>query len=165
MGKWVKSCGEVPNKKRNVWSWWHRPCQCQSRRPFLKDRKFNHNSCNYPSCGNSKVWDMWSSWIHHPRMSIIGWNPIRPSKVCPRGAILKYLQPAWRNHHNFSYKNNNTLFTASQPPSGFQKAAHAAPQAPKKSNIKIMMENFIASQTQQNKEFMNQNIHTNELVK
>lgn len=28
-----------------------------------------------------------------------------------------------------------------------------------------MMENFIASQIQQNKEFVNQNIHTNELVK
>lgn len=28
-----------------------------------------------------------------------------------------------------------------------------------------MMESFIASQMQQNKEFMNQNIHTNELVK
>lgn len=28
-----------------------------------------------------------------------------------------------------------------------------------------MMENFVKSQTQQNKEFMNQNIHTNELVK
>lgn len=28
-----------------------------------------------------------------------------------------------------------------------------------------MMENFIISRTQQNKEFMNQNIHTNELIK
>lgn len=28
-----------------------------------------------------------------------------------------------------------------------------------------MMENFIASQIQHNKEFINQNIHTNELVK
>lgn len=27
------------------------------------------------------------------------------------------------------------------------------------------MENFIATQTHQNKEFMNQNVHTNELVK
>lgn len=28
-----------------------------------------------------------------------------------------------------------------------------------------MMENFIVTQTQQNKELMNQNVHTNELVK
>lgn len=54
----------------------------------------------------------------------------------------------WRNHPNFSYKNNNTLFSPSEPPPGFQKAPPAAPQAPKKSNLKIMMENFVTSQTQ-----------------
>jgi len=36
---------------------------------------------------------------------------------------------------------------------------------PKKSNLEIMMENFVLAQTQQNKEFMNQNVHTNELIK
>lgn len=40
--------------------------------------------------------------------------------------------PSWRNHLNFSYKNNNTLFAPSQPPPGFQKAVHVAPQAPEK---------------------------------
>ncbi|XP_045791784.1 uncharacterized protein LOC123886512 [Trifolium pratense] len=40
-----------------------------------------------------------------------------------------------------------------------------APVAPQKSNFELMMENFVLAQTQQNKEFMNQNIHTNELIK
>ncbi|XP_058784693.1 uncharacterized protein LOC131659532 [Vicia villosa] len=76
--------------------------------------------------------------------------------------------PGWKNHPNFSYKNNNVLY-APQAPLGFQKpnqaAPQAAPQAPYKSNLEIMMEIFVATQTQQNKEFMNQNVHTSELVK
>lgn len=39
--------------------------------------------------------------------------------------------PGWRNHPNFSYKNNNALFAPSQPPPSFQNAVPAAPQAPK----------------------------------
>ena len=33
-----------------------------------------------------------------------------------------------------------------------------------KPNLKEIMENFISAQTQQNKEFLNQNIHVNELI-
>jgi hypothetical protein len=35
---------------------------------------------------------------------------------------------------------------------------------PQKSNLEKIMENFISGQTQQNKEFLNQNIHVNELI-
>jgi hypothetical protein len=74
---------------------------------------------------------------------------------------------AWRNHPNLPYKNNNATFAPSTTPPGFQnqRGAPAAPTAPIKSNLELMIENFISTQTQQNKEFMNQNIHTNELVK
>ena len=33
-----------------------------------------------------------------------------------------------------------------------------------KPNLEKLMENFISAQTQQNKEFLNQNIHVNELI-
>ncbi|XP_045802435.1 uncharacterized protein LOC123896027 [Trifolium pratense] len=74
--------------------------------------------------------------------------------------------PGWKNHPSLSYKNNNALFAPSTPP-GFQNqiGAPVAPVAPQKSNFELMMENFVLAQTQQNKEFMNQNIHTNELIK
>ncbi|MCH87321.1 hypothetical protein A2U01_0008188, partial [Trifolium medium] len=52
-----------------------------------------------------------------------------------------------------------------QPGFHNQKGAHVAPVAPQKSNLELMMENFVSAQTQQNKEFINQNIHTNELIK
>lgn len=83
--------------------------------------------------------------------------------------MLKYLQSKLENHSNFSYKNNNTLYAPNQLPLDYQKIAQGAPQtapsAPRKSNLELMMENFVASQTQKNKEFMNQNVHTLELVK
>ena len=72
-----------------------------------------------------------------------------------------------RNHSNFSYKNNNPTFAPSPAPAappGFQ-GQRGAPVAPKNSNLELMMENFILAQSQQNKEFMNQNVHTNELIK
>ncbi|CAJ2652576.1 unnamed protein product [Trifolium pratense] len=74
--------------------------------------------------------------------------------------------PGWKNHPSLSYKNNNALFAPSTPP-GFQNqiGAPVAPVTPEKSNFELMMENFVLAQTQQNKEFMNQNIHTNELIK
>lgn len=59
--------------------------------------------------------------------------------------------PDWRNHLNFSYKNNNALFPPKPTPvipSGYQKGAHVAPQAPRKSNLEIMMENFMNAQAQ-----------------
>lgn len=49
--------------------------------------------------------------------------------------------------------------------SRFPKRTPVASSAPRKSIFKLIMENFITTQTQQNKEFMNQNVHTNELVK
>lgn len=75
--------------------------------------------------------------------------------------------PGWRNHPNFSYKNNNALFAPSPTPvvpPGYQKGSPAAPQAPKKSNLELTMENFIATEIQKNNEFTNQNVHTNELI-
>ncbi|CAJ2652085.1 unnamed protein product [Trifolium pratense] len=71
-----------------------------------------------------------------------------------------------RNHPYLSYNSNNALYAPSQAPTpsppGFQKPAQNAPM---KSNLELMMENFIAVQTQTNKEFLNQNIHTNEQIK
>ncbi|XP_039687866.1 uncharacterized protein [Medicago truncatula] len=61
---------------------------------------------------------------------------------------------------NYAQGNPYTL----TPPPGFQ-GQRGAPVAPKKSNLELMMENFVLTQTQQNKEFMNQNVHTNELIK
>ena len=63
--------------------------------------------------------------------------------------------PGWKNHLNLSYKNKNVLYAPKAPP-GFQEptqaaphaAPHTTPQAPRKSNLKIMMENFVAAQTQ-----------------
>lgn len=74
----------------------------------------------------------------------------------------------WRNYSNFSYKSNNALFPPNPTPAippGYQKGAPVAPQTPRKSNLEIMMENFINDQAQQNKEFANQNAHTSELMK
>ncbi|XP_050919459.1 uncharacterized protein LOC127137002 [Lathyrus oleraceus] len=76
--------------------------------------------------------------------------------------------PGWRNHTNFSYKSNNVLFPPNPTPAippGYQKGAHVAPQAPRKSNLEIMMENFMNAQASQNKEFANQNAHTSEFMK
>ena len=76
--------------------------------------------------------------------------------------------PGWKNHPNFSYKNNNALYAPGQAPAvplGYQKPAGNVPNIPKKSNLEILMENFIANQAQQNKEFLNQNVHTGEQLK
>ncbi|CAJ2627735.1 unnamed protein product [Trifolium pratense] len=71
-----------------------------------------------------------------------------------------------RNHSYLSYNSNNALYAPGQAPTpsppGFQKPAQNAPM---KSNLELMMENFIAIQTQTNKEVLNQNIHTNEQIK
>jgi len=65
--------------------------------------------------------------------------------------------PGWRNHPNFSYRNNNPLPpNAPQPqPPGFQYRApyNPPPQQqppPSKSNLESIMERFIASQTKTN---------------
>lgn len=73
----------------------------------------------------------------------------------------------WRNHPNFSYKNNNpTQNSTPQRPSGFQTQRPNQPMqsTPSKSNIEKMVESFITTRNQQNKEFMNQNIHINGLI-
>ena len=65
--------------------------------------------------------------------------------------------PGWRNHPNFSYRNNNPIPpNASQPqPPGFQQRApynpplHQQPSQPK-SNLESLMEQFIATQTKTN---------------
>lgn len=70
-------------------------------------------------------------------------------------------------HLNFSYKNNNlTQNYTPQRPSGFQAQRPTQPiqAAPQIFNLEKIMENFISSQTQQNKEFMNQNVHINKLI-
>lgn len=66
---------------------------------------------------------------------------------------LKTYNPGWRNHPNFSYKNKNALFAPIPPPPtppNLQKGSTVAPSAPRKLNLELMMENFIANQTQQN---------------
>ncbi|XP_045800522.1 uncharacterized protein LOC123894544 [Trifolium pratense] len=71
-----------------------------------------------------------------------------------------------RNHPYLSYNSNNALYALGQAPTpsppGFQKPAQNVPM---KSNLELMMENFIAVQTQTNKEVLNQNIHTSEQIK
>ncbi|XP_058759534.1 uncharacterized protein LOC131632822 [Vicia villosa] len=50
--------------------------------------------------------------------------------------------PGWKNHPNFSYKNNSALYAPGQAPSippGYQKAPFAAPNTPRKSNLELMM--------------------------
>ncbi|XP_050908983.1 uncharacterized protein LOC127122734 [Lathyrus oleraceus] len=57
--------------------------------------------------------------------------------------------PGWKNHPNFSYKNNNALYAPNQSPAippGYHKAATNTQNAPRKSNLEIMMETFIATQ-------------------
>ena len=69
--------------------------------------------------------------------------------------------PGWRNHPNFSYKNNSPIQNSAPPrPTGFQAQRPNQPMqavAPKP-NLEKIMENFISAQTQQNKEFLNHNI-------
>ena len=75
--------------------------------------------------------------------------------------------PYGQRNPNFPYKNNNPTYaqnSAPIAPPGFQ-GQRGAPVAPQKSNLELMMENFVMSQSQQNKEFLNQNIHTNEMIK
>lgn len=50
-------------------------------------------------------------------------------------------------------------------PPGSQKGAPDSPQAPRKSNLELVMENFMNAQVQQNKDFANQNAQTNEMMK
>ncbi|MCI26505.1 retrotransposon gag protein, partial [Trifolium medium] len=63
-----------------------------------------------------------------------------------------------KNHLYLSYKSDNALYAPSQAPSsappGFQNTAYPAQNAPRKSNLEIIMENFIAAQAQTNKDVL-----------
>ncbi|XP_057515550.1 uncharacterized protein LOC130797049 [Amaranthus tricolor] len=65
--------------------------------------------------------------------------------------------PGWRDHPNFSYRNNNSQNPSSSynVPSGFQQRPPFPPQQqhPSKSNLESLMENFIATQSKQNEHF------------
>lgn len=64
---------------------------------------------------------------------------------CAQGIMCSNTyNPGWRHYPNFSYKNNNALFAP-----GFQgqQEALVAHVASQKSNLKLMKENFIVTQT------------------
>ncbi|XP_058732590.1 uncharacterized protein LOC131604121 [Vicia villosa] len=91
-----------------------------------------------------------------------------PVKYAQGNPYSNTYNPGWKNHPNFSYKNNNALYAPGQAPSvppGYQKAPFAATNVSRKSNLELMMENFIATQTQTNKDLINKNVHTNEQIK
>jgi hypothetical protein len=54
----------------------------------------------------------------------------------------------WRNHPNFSYKNNPNMVPQqnNQNPPGFPQRQFNSQPAPQKSNLEIMMENFMIQQ-------------------
>lgn len=81
-------------------------------------------------------------------------NNNQQSKLYSNTYILE-----WRDHPKFSYKNNRPQ-QAMGPPS-FQKAMIISS---KKSNLEILMENFLMMQTRQNDDFRNHNLHTNEVL-
>ncbi|KAI5396354.1 hypothetical protein KIW84_062526 [Lathyrus oleraceus] len=88
--------------------------------------------------------------------------------IPPTATVAAVTPNCWKNHPNFSYKNNNALYAPGQAPAvplGYQKSANNAPNMPRKSNLELMMESFIATQAQTNKDFLNQNIHTSEQLK
>ncbi|XP_050877733.1 uncharacterized protein LOC127081527 [Lathyrus oleraceus] len=73
----------------------------------------------------------------------------------------------WRNLPNFSYKNNNPIQSSTPQRSPcFQSQIPIQPMqvVPQKPNLEKIMENFISAQTQQNKEFLNEDIPVNELI-
>lgn len=115
---------------------------------------------NYELCG--------TPGHNTPKCHIFAGIPSDQVYYAQRNPYSNTYNPDWRNHPKFSYKSNNVLFPPNPTPDvplGYQRGARASPQAPKKSNLKLILENFIATQSQQNKEFTNQNIHTNELIK
>ena len=69
--------------------------------------------------------------------------------------------PGWRNHPNFSYRNQNVENSnANQAPPGFNGRtfnSQSNPQnQPQKSNLESLMENFVSTQIKQNDLFQNQ---------
>ncbi|XP_058774816.1 uncharacterized protein LOC131649088 [Vicia villosa] len=75
--------------------------------------------------------------------------------------------PGWRNHPNFSYKNNNPIQNPgpSRPQSyPTQKQNQPMQVVPPRPSFRETVEKFILAQTQQNKEFHNQNNHIIDLI-
>ncbi|XP_057522603.1 uncharacterized protein LOC130802612 [Amaranthus tricolor] len=79
--------------------------------------------------------------------------------------------PRWRDHPNFSYKNNNAQNPSSSYniPLGFQQRPPFPPQQqhPPKSNLESLMENFMATQSKQNEHFstsINQILAHNKMI-
>lgn len=57
--------------------------------------------------------------------------------------------PGWLDHPNFFYKNNK----------------NALGPRPRKSNLEIMIASFMETQTRQNEDVRNQNLHTNDFLR
>jgi hypothetical protein len=75
--------------------------------------------------------------------------------------------PGWRNHPNFSYKNNNPIQNTAPPrQQGYQAPRTNQPMQPVPPNpsFEEIVKDFIVAQKQKNKEFMNQSVHVNELI-
>lgn len=66
----------------------------------------------------------------------------------------------WIYHPNFSHKNNQPRYIMGPP--GFQQGITLAA---KKSNLELMMENFVVTQTRQNEELMKKNLYTTEVLR
>lgn len=77
-----------------------------------------------------------------------------------RGNLYSYTyNPGWRYHPKFSYKNDNPQLATK--PWVFQKLWLFAPL---KSNLGLLMENVLMTQTHRHNEFRNKNLHTNEVL-
>jgi len=84
-------------------------------------------------------------------------NAMQNFNPCPqKSPYSNTYNPGWRNHPNFSYRNNNPLpsnVPQPQPPSFQYRAPCNPPQqqpAPPKSNLESIMECLIASRTKTN---------------
>lgn len=66
------------------------------------------------------------------------------------------------------YKNNTSLFvdnpTPPATPPKFQ-GKKGVVVAPQKCNLEMLMENFVMTQTHQYKDYKNQNLHTNDVLR
>ena len=115
-------------------------------------------------------------------MPILTGVPVEQANYVQGNPYSNTYNPGWKNHPNFSYKNNNALYAPGQAPAtppGYPKAIPNHPNngpntsnAPRKSNLEVMIEHHIAAQnqinnaqSQTNKEIQNQNIHINEQMK
>src|SRR4030065_1168930 len=79
------------------------------------------------------------------------------------GAFSNTYNPVWRNHPDLSYKNppGNPFGQSAVTPPGFANNQRVPQQ---KSNLELLLENFVMSQTKQNQEFKNQNGFLNDTL-